>query len=151
MTVGSESERGLETGRGLLPRIALVAQAIAVVEEGLHIDGVELLLLSLELEVALDLRQVEIEPIVLGRHVDAVEIAEPLRVDERRDGAAGDADRPSLDARPRGAEGGVPDDVDAALDEARAIAVTEEPIAGVRLPPASTCWRRARGVEMLAS
>src|SRR5262245_55436772 len=80
--VGSESERRVQPGWDLLPRVAMAGETIAVVEEGPHVEGVEVFPLVLEREVGADVGQVEFEPIALGRHVDPIEVAEALRVDE---------------------------------------------------------------------
>src|SRR5262249_32308375 len=79
---GSEAQRRLQPGRGLLPRVALAAEVVAVVEEGSHEAGVEILLLVLEPEVGTDVGEVEVEPVALRRRVDPVEIADALRVEE---------------------------------------------------------------------
>src|SRR5262249_50401404 len=91
-----KSELGLQPGRHLLPRVPVAAEAMAVVKKGLHVEGVEILLLVLEGEFVSDVGKVEVEPVALGRRVDPVEITDALRVDEGMDGVARDADRPSL-------------------------------------------------------
>jgi len=81
-SLGSKSQLRLQPGRRPLPRVALTPEAVAVVEECPHVDSVEILLLVLVLEIVIDVSQVEIEPVALGRRVDPIEIAEALRVDE---------------------------------------------------------------------
>ncbi len=81
-SLGSEAQRGLQPGRALLPREAPAGEVVTVIEEGLHVESVELPFLVLVCEVGPDVGQIEIEPIALGRHVDPIEIAEALRVDE---------------------------------------------------------------------
>src|SRR5215831_6163597 len=77
-----EPQLSLESGRRLLPGVTLAAEAVAVIEEGLHVGSVEIFLLVPEREVPIDVGEVEVEPVALGRHVDPIEIAEALRVDE---------------------------------------------------------------------
>src|SRR5215470_6697815 len=79
---GSEAERSLQPGRSLPPRVFLAGEVVGVVEQGPHIEGVEFLLLVLVHEVGPDVGQVEIQPIARGRHVDPIEVAEPLRMDQ---------------------------------------------------------------------
>src|SRR5215813_2712391 len=109
----SEAESRLQPWRDLRPRSLLTDEVVSVVEEGPHVGGIELFLV-LELEVATDVGQVEIEAVALRGQVDPVEITEALRVDERLDGASRNADSLPLDYRRGGGRNrGVPNDVDA--------------------------------------
>src|SRR5262252_3691996 len=81
VSVASEFQRGIQARRGLLPRVALASEVVAVVEQGSHKEGVEILRLVLVLEVRTDVGQVEIVPIFLRRRIDPIEIADALRVE----------------------------------------------------------------------
>src|SRR5262249_55560277 len=72
--LASEFQRGIQARRGLLPGVALASEVVAVVEQGPHKEGVEILRLVLVLEVGTDVGQVEIVPIFLRRRVDPIEI-----------------------------------------------------------------------------
>src|SRR4030095_8537902 len=80
----SDAQRGGQPRGALLPPGARAGEVVAVVEEFLHVESVELPGLVLVYEVGPDVRQVEVEPIALGREVDPIEIAEALGVDEER-------------------------------------------------------------------
>src|SRR3954465_15301473 len=74
--------RGGITGRGLGPGIAVDSQVVADFEQLLHIDRVERLP-EQSLEALGNVGQVEVDTVALGGDIDAVQIADPLRLDQR--------------------------------------------------------------------
>src|SRR3990172_11466498 len=75
--------------RDLLPRIAGLCHAEAEIVELGHIDGVEGLRAGV-VKIARYISEVVIHAVLLGEHVELVEIAYALALDEARDRAARD-------------------------------------------------------------
>src|SRR5689334_23978094 len=94
----------------VLPGIAGFRQAIAIVEQRVHIGRVELFSV-LDIEVGADKRQIVFDAILPSRRIDAVEVADPLRLNERGDRPVDDAEGAALRRGPFGIEPRIADDV----------------------------------------
>src|SRR5688572_1178013 len=93
--------------RHLVPLISRAAEVVTVAVERLHVRSLERRVLVLVGEVRADVREVEIEVVLLGCRVDAVKVSEPLRRDQRIDRSRRDVDRAPFDGKPRRRERGV--------------------------------------------
>ena len=72
-----------------MPGVSLHARLIRIVEQTLHIGGIEWLGMGVR-ELRSDVGQVEIDSIALRRLIDPMQIADPLRLDQRTNGAPAD-------------------------------------------------------------
>ena len=82
-----------------MPRVSLHAELIGVVEQPLHIGGVEFFVVHIT-EVRPDARQVEICPVLLCSVIDPIQITDPLRLNQRTDGPSADAQGAALHSGP---------------------------------------------------
>src|SRR5258706_1004197 len=100
--------------RNLGPLVPFEGTLAPDLEQRSHISRFERLL-ERRREGLWNVGQIEIDAVALGGEIDPVEVAHPLRLDERRHRALEDAERGALDRRPIRVETRVADDVDAAL------------------------------------
>src|SRR5208283_2992336 len=78
----SNAVRGwLKTRRDLLPRITLCCHAVPHIEKLTHVLGVEILLLR-HIETRGDVGQVVIKAVFLSSHIDSVEVADALGLNQ---------------------------------------------------------------------
>src|SRR5512145_2069542 len=103
-----------EAGRRLVPRIPGPRQLKTIVEQRTHICRVELFLVF-DVEIRPDEGKVVLDPVLLRHQIDAVEVADPLRVDQRGDRPPDDAERVAFHAGPVGIEPRVAYDVGMSL------------------------------------
>ena len=80
---------GRQTRRRLVPGIALPPHLVAVVEQGVHTGGIEILLVF-DVKVGADVPQMVVQTILLRGQVKPVQIAQSLGLDQRGNGAPGD-------------------------------------------------------------
>jgi hypothetical protein len=104
----------MEAGGRLLPGIALHGHVVADLEQLLHIGRVERLR-ELRGEGRRNVSEVEVDSVARGGEVDPIEIADALRLDQRGDGAADDAEGVPLDLGPVRVEPRVAEDVEVPL------------------------------------
>src|SRR5882672_1845142 len=81
--------RPLVSWRGFIPSVAGTAEFIAELEQFIHVVLVEWLL-ERHVEGCRNESQIEVDPVPLGRRVDAVEVPDALILDQRRYRSPGD-------------------------------------------------------------